>query len=137
FILSNSVNKGDEDLKEFEDELFGNTLKSRENIGTLAAYQIDNAYQGQEAVEMVAKAYEAGDPYSLIFMDVRMPPGMDGIQTIRQIWKRYPYTEIMICTAYSDYSWDKIIASLGSTDKLLFMKKPFDATALKQTALTL
>ena len=76
-------------------------------------------------------------PYSMIFMDVRMPPGMDGIQTILQIWEKHPNIEVVICTAFSDYSWDNIVKTLGSTDRLLFMKKPFDSVAVKQTALSL
>jgi len=136
-ILSNSVSKEDEELKGIEDELFGSSPNEQEKADDIVNYEIDHAYQGMEAVEMVSEAYETGNPYALIFMDVRMPPGIDGIQTIKQIWEDYPYTEIVICTAYSDYSWDKIVSNLGSTDKLLFMKKPFDATALKQIALTL
>ncbi|WP_445664957.1 response regulator [Fodinibius sp. AD559] len=136
-ILSNSVSKEDEELKGIEDELFGSSPNEQEKAANLVNYEIDHAYQGKEAVEMVSKAHETGNPYALIFMDVRMPPGMDGIETIKQIWEDYPYTEIVICTAYSDYSWDKIVSNLGNTDKLLFMKKPFDATALKQSALTL
>jgi two-component system, sensor histidine kinase and response regulator len=62
---------------------------------------------------------------------------MDGIKTTKKIREKHPYVEIVICTAYSDYSWSEIIHNLGFSDKLLFMKKPFDATALKQTALTL
>src|SRR5699024_5616369 len=56
---------------------------------------------------------------------------------IQKIWKKHPHVEVVICTAYSDYSWDQIVNNLGNTDKLLFVKKPFDATALKQMALTL
>jgi diguanylate cyclase (GGDEF)-like protein len=70
-------------------------------------------------------------------MDVRMPPGWDGIETISRIWQQFPYTEMVICTAYSDYAWDDIVARLGNTDKLLFLSKPFDAIAVKQMALTL
>jgi len=136
-ILSSSVSKEDEELKGIEDDLFGSSANEQEKAGNLVSYEIDHAYQGKEAVEMVSEAHESGNPYALIFMDVRMPPGIDGIETIKQIWEDYPYTEIVICTAYSDYSWNKIVSNLGNTDKLLFMKKPFDATALKQTALTL
>lgn len=135
-ILSNSTSKQDEELKGIEDKLFGSS-DEQETVVSRIDYDIDHAYQGKEAVKMVEEASVADRPYSLVFMDVRMPPGMDGIQTIKEIWKDHPYTEIVICTAYSDYSWNKIVSSLGNTDKLLFMKKPFDATALKQSALTL
>ncbi len=100
-------------------------------------YEIEHAFQGDEAIEKIAKAQKEENPFALAFMDVRMPPGMDGIEATQKLWKIAPFTEIVICTAYSDYSWDQIIHKLGTSDKLLFMKKPFDPTALKQTALTL
>ena len=77
---------------------------------------------------------EEGRPYALVFMDVRMPPGIDGIEAIRRIWKRHPSLEIVICTAYSDYSFDAILEKLGSSDHLLFLNKPFDSIAVKQMA---
>jgi len=100
-------------------------------------YEVDSAFQGQEAIDMAKQARVDGKPYALIFMDVRMPPGMDGVETICNIWADDPYAEIVICTAYSDYSWDEIIGRLGHTDKLLFLKKPFDTISVKQMALTL
>jgi len=136
-ILSINKNNSDLELRQLEDDLFGASTLAEPDVLSETIYDIDHAYQGLEAIEMVHNAQAEGDPYSLVFMDVRMPPGMDGIETIQRIWADHPYTEIVICTAYSDYSWDEIIRNLGNTDKLLFMKKPFDVTALKQTALTL
>lgn len=136
-ILSINRNNADMELRQMEDDLFGSTALAEPDVLTETLYDIDHAYQGKEAIEMVNKAHAEGDPYSLIFMDVRMPPGMDGIETIQKIWADHPYTEVVICTAYSDYTWDQIVKNLGNTDRLLFMKKPFDVTALKQTALTL
>ncbi len=133
YILTD--NDTDEELNNLRSSLFGNG-KENTNPGKQIFYDIDHAYQGEEALEMVETAQQTGNPYSLIFMDVRMPPGMDGIETIKKIWDRYPYIEMVICTAYSDYSWGEIIDNLGNSDKLLFMKKPFDPTSLKQTALT-
>ncbi len=103
----------------------------------LPIYEIEDAYQGEEAVLMVEKAEKTGRPYALIFMDVRMPPGINGIEAIAKIWKNNPYIEIVICAAYSDSSWNDIIAKLGSTDHLLFLKKPFNVFEVKQMALSL
>lgn len=136
-ILSSHQANGDSELLQLEDELFGGSISGSVDILADIKYEIDHAYQGEEAIRKVKEAAELGNPYALVFMDVRMPPGMDGIEAIQKIWQKYPFTEMVICTAYSDYSWDEIVKNLGSTDKLLFMKKPFDATALKQTALTL
>lgn len=136
-ILSINKNNSDMELRQLEDDLFGASSLAQPKVLSDTVYDIDHAYQGKEAIRMVNNAHSEGDPYSLVFMDVRMPPGMDGIETIQKIWEEHPYTEMVICTAYSDYTWDQIVKNLGNTDKLLFMKKPFDVTALKQTALTL
>lgn len=100
-------------------------------------YKLDHAFQGDEAILKVAEADKKGEPYALIFMDVRMPPGMDGIETIYRIWREYPLIEMVICTAYTDYTWDEIVTKLGTTDKLLFLKKPFNAIEIKQMTLSL
>ncbi|WP_158551501.1 response regulator [Rhodohalobacter sp. SW132] len=136
-ILNINQKDADQEMSEIENTLFGSSSAGKAEPVANISYQIDHAYQGEEAIEMVDRAQIEGNPYSLVFMDVRMPPGMDGIEAIQEIWKEHPYTEMVICTAYSDYTWDQIVKNLGTTDKLLFMKKPFDATALKQTALTL
>jgi len=137
-ILSSVKNETEEELEGLEADLFdGDNTQEVSFVVDEIDYEIDHAYQGEDAVAMVNAAAENDHPYSLVFMDVRMPPGIDGIQTIQRIWENYPHTEMVICTAYSDYSWDEIIENLGNTDKLLFIKKPFDATALKQMALTL
>jgi len=130
-------------LDQIENELFKDSIESalRAEVDPEknfeVTYEIDSAFQGKEAVEMVRKASEEGRNYALIFMDVRMPPGMDGIETISKIWKEFPNIEMVICTAYSDYSFEEILAKLGTTDRLLFLNKPFDSIVVKQMALSL
>lgn len=119
-----------------EKELFGSTSSSTLLIPEIS-YEIDFSFQGQDAFEMVKNAENIGKPYALIFMDVRMPPGWDGIETIAKIWDHYPNIEIVICSAYSDYSWDKIVSKLGNNDRLIFLKKPFDSIEVKQLSLAL
>jgi diguanylate cyclase (GGDEF)-like protein len=127
------------ELDEMEAELFGSTEDNKKGISKedSVSYEVDSAYQGQEALKMIDKAAEEGRPYALVFMDVRMPPGWDGIETISRIWLKHPYIEMVLCTAYSDYTWDDIVAKLGCTDKLLFLRKPFDSVAVQQMALSL
>ncbi len=100
-------------------------------------FDIDSAFQGEEGVEKVRQAMDEGRPYGLAFVDIRMPPGIDGIQTIKKIWHEYPDMEIVICSAYSDYSWHDMIRELGQTDKLLILKKPFDNIEVQQLASSL
>jgi len=124
-----------EDLEEMADSLFGKA--EQDPVYKEIDYQLDSAYQGEEALSMIEKAEAEGKGYSLVFMDVRMPPGLDGIKTISKIWERYPSMEIVICTAYSDYSWIDIIDILGPSDHLLVLKKPFDADEAQQMALAM
>lgn len=100
-------------------------------------FRVDSAYQGQEGLALVKKSLEAGDPYTMAFVDVRMPPGWDGVETVGQLWKVYPDLQVVICTAYSDYSWDEMHKVLGNTDRLVLLKKPFDTVEVLQLAGTL
>jgi CheY-like chemotaxis protein len=100
-------------------------------------YDIESAYQGQEGFEMVRSSLEEANPYALAIVDVRMPPGWDGIQTIQEIKKIDPYLQVAICTAYSDYSWQTILDRFGINDWLLILKKPFDVVEVKQLACSL
>lgn len=99
-------------------------------------YQIDSAFQGQEGIDKVVQALAENSPYALAFIDMRMPPGIDGLETIKRIWSLDPQIEIVICSAYSDYSWDEILKELGETEQLLFLSKPFTTVAAQQLALS-
>jgi len=99
------------------------------------AFKLESAFQGEEALEKVRQALAAGEPHAMAFVDMRMPPGWDGVETIRRIWQVQPDLEVVICTAHSDYSWQEIQHSLGVSDRLLILKKPFDNVEVQQLAL--
>ena len=82
------------------------------------------------------KARQEGKPHALAFVDMRMPPGWDGLETIRRIWESYPDFKYVV-TAYSDHSWQEIQQTLGHSDRLLILKKPFDKVEVQQLALAL
>jgi PAS domain S-box-containing protein len=98
------------------------------------SFQIDYAQQGQEAFRLVQQALAESYPYAMAFVDVRMPPGWDGVETTRRIWEVYPDLQVVICTAYSDYSLNEISEILGHPDRLLILKKPFDTIEVVQLA---
>jgi PAS domain S-box-containing protein len=100
-------------------------------------FELDSAYQGQEGLEMVKKALAENRPYAMAFVDVRMPPGWDGVETIAHIWKVCSQIQIVVCTAYSDYSWEELQAKVGQPDNLVILKKPFDNVEVQQLALAL
>jgi diguanylate cyclase (GGDEF)-like protein len=103
----------------------------------LPSFQIDYALQGREGISQIEDALNAGNPYTLAFVDIRMPPGLDGIATIKKIWALDKEIQIVICTAYSDYTWEETVGNLGVTDSLLILKKPFDSVAVRQFAFAL
>jgi two-component system, NtrC family, sensor kinase len=98
------------------------------------SFHLDWAGQGQDGARMLARAAEGGAPYALAFVDMRMPPGWDGIETIEELWKLQPELQVVICSAYSDHSWAEIASRLGTTDDLLILRKPFDNTEVLQIA---
>lgn len=100
-------------------------------------FVFEHAYQGKEAFEMVKDAVSAEKPYAVHFIDVRMPPGWDGIETTKRIWSVDPHAEIIICTAFSDYSWPEMLRKLGPSDQLQFLRKPFDTISVQQMALAM
>jgi PAS domain S-box-containing protein len=109
-------------LDEAEAVLFGEAAA----VKLRTRFRLESAYQGQEGLEKVQSALEQGDPFSVAFVDVRMPPGWDGLETISRIWKIDPSLQMIICTAYSDYSWDEMRTRLGESDSAVILKKPFD-----------
>jgi PAS domain S-box-containing protein len=127
--------RSDEDqaFSEAKARLFGRDLPRPEKV----RFDIDSAYQGQEGLQKVEAAIEQGDPYALAFVDVRMPPGWDGVETISRLWEKCPDLQVVICTAYSDYSWEEMTTKLGNSDRLVVLKKPFDNIEVLQLAYAL
>ena len=99
--------------------------------------QIDSALQGDEGVAMVRNAKLDRNPYALAFVDIRIPPGLDGVQTIKQLQQADECLQYVIITAYSDYSWENINTELSPQDNLLILKKPFEIIEIRQAASTL
>ncbi|MGQ0667282.1 MAG: response regulator [Nitrospiraceae bacterium] len=101
------------------------------------SFELRFADQGEVGFRMAEQAVAARTPYALAFVDMRMPPGWDGLQTIEQIWKADPDIQVVICTAFSDHPWHEIVARIGKTDRLLILRKPFDAVEVEQLAVSL
>jgi CheY-like chemotaxis protein len=108
--------------------------ESTPQLATQSGYELASAYQGEEAVALATKSIQAGSPYAMAFVDVRMPPGLDGLETIQRLWQVDPQLQAVICTAFSDYSFEETIAKLGNSDRLLILKKPFDPVEVLQMA---
>ncbi|MEM9159271.1 MAG: response regulator [Verrucomicrobiota bacterium] len=128
-----------QNFNHLDDLIFNEASENQEEEPpeTNIEFEVDHAHQGQDGLEKVRKSVEERLPYALAFIDMRMPPGWDGLQTIEEIWKADPNIQIVICSAYSDYTWEEIILRLGQSDHLLILKKPFDQAEVYQMAAAL
>lgn len=122
-------------LKKLNQTLFATDETKKKSY--LPEFKIDTASSGEEGFALVKKSVQDKNPYALAFVDIRMPPGWDGIETIKHMWQLDNNIQVVICTAFSDYTWEQTIEQLGETDNLLILKKPFDNTTVRQLAYAL
>jgi diguanylate cyclase (GGDEF)-like protein len=120
-------------LATLEADLFGVPAR----IAARPTFEIDSAHQGREGVERVRAALAAGRPYAMAFVDMRMPPGWDGLETIEHLWAVDPNVQIVICSAHTDYDWTEVVDRLNQSDKLLVLRKPAEPIEVLQCAAAL
>jgi len=130
-ILGEKENKSEYD--EIEAKLFSNEMSE----STEVTYELESAYQGEEGYEKIIAANKENRPFAMAFVDMRMPPGWDGFETIKHIWVVDSQIQLVICTAYSDYSWNEVLYHLGASDRLIILKKPFDMVEVQQLSMAL
>jgi diguanylate cyclase (GGDEF)-like protein len=123
----------DKNLDQARAALFGDPPRVRE----LERFELDCVYQGQAALTLVQRALKEGRPYAMAFVDMRMPPGWNGLETIERLWKEDAGLQVVICSAYSDQPWDEIKERVGRNDKLLILQKPFNGIEVLQLATAL
>ena len=116
-----------------EASLFGTSVST----AVRPNFEIDSAHQGQQGVKMAGQAVAEGRPYAMAFVDMRMPPGWDGLETIEHLWKTDPDVQVVICSAHTDYDWTEVVARLGHSDKLLVLRKPAEPIEVLQCATAL
>jgi diguanylate cyclase len=121
----------DADLTRAESVLFGDEPPAH---SPREQYQLDFVSQGEQAAQSVKRAVAAGLPYAIAFVDMRMPPGWDGLETIERLWRLDPHIQVVICSAHSDYDWGDVTERLGHSDNLLILKKPFEPIEVQQCA---
>lgn len=103
----------------------------------LRGFELDSAYQGRDGLALVEQGLARGRRYAMAFVDMRMPPGWDGVETVQQIWRVDPEIQVVICTAYADCSWEQMYEKIGNSDRMVILKKPFDIVEPLQLAHTL
>lgn len=118
------------ELDAMEAAVFG----TRPPEGRRIRFDMDSAYQGAEAIEKIRQARAEKHPYALVFVDVRMPPGFDGVETLARIFDDDQDIQAVLCTAYADWSWSAVAERIDNEGRFLILKKPFDAAEVRQMA---
>ncbi|HMK86058.1 MAG TPA: diguanylate cyclase, partial [Steroidobacteraceae bacterium] len=132
-VLSMDKDDAQQALALLEADIFGEAR----NTNAPPSFEMSSAYQGQEGLEMVRAARAQGDPYAMAFVDMRMPPGWDGLKTIEHLWKVDPDLQVVICSAHTDYDWSEVVTRLQHSDKLLVLRKPAEPIEVLQCATAL
>ena len=123
-------NRSQTDFRAAEAILFGEQPQNTDR----PSFEVDFAHQGRDGVAMARQALIAGRPYCMAFVDMRMPPGWDGLETIEQLWAADARVQVVICSAHSDYDWIDVVRRLGHSDQLLVLRKPFEPIEVLQCA---
>jgi len=118
------------EMEELAARLFG----AQPGTDSQLNYHLVLCQQGDEAVELVRSSINAGQPFSVVFLDMRLPPGPDGVATAEQIRAIDPQVEILFVTAYSDHDPYEIARKVPPADKLLYIQKPFHPQEIRQFA---
>jgi DNA-binding NtrC family response regulator len=117
-------------LGEDEASLFGQTAEQSK----IPFFEIDSAYQGEEGLGLIEKSLQENQPYAMAFVDVRMGPGWDGVQTTCKIWEKYPDLQVVLCTGFADRPWEDMVRTLGYLDRVVVLIKPFNSIEVLQLA---
>ena len=120
-------------LTDLEKVLFGEETNEKGAIG----FAVETQNQGEAAIEAVRTAVAAGTPFAIVFLDVRMPPGIDGIQAAKKIRALDPNVNIVIVTASMGSELDNLDTEIPPADKIFYFKKPFHAVECRQLAAAL
>jgi len=129
-ILAAPASEAASEVDQLASSLFGDPKPTEPQI----EFTLTHALQGQEALELVQTSLTTDRPYAMAFVDVRMPPGWNGIETVEKIWELEREIEIVLCTAYSDFSWEEISRRLTHPERLLILRKPSDPLEVRQLA---
>ena len=97
----------------------------QEETPFLPEFELLHASTGEEACSLIRSGREANRPIAVAYVDIRMPPGIDGIETIRRVRTFDRDVEIVIMTAYTDKSLPEIVHDMELLHKLLYIRKPF------------
>ena len=100
-------------------------------------FELVHATDGESAVESARCMKDRGERFAVAFVDMRMASGQDGIETARALREIDPEIPLVVCTAYSDYTWDTVLRGIGNRDGVHMLRKPFDPGHVRRYACVL
>lgn len=117
-------------LDELESSLFGDVAAS--SVIPHPLFEVQGVLQGVDGLHCVEQAMRESRPFSVAVVDMRMPPGWNGLETSKRIRDADPRIRIVICSAYAEQSQSDVTAALGTNAPVRFLQKPFDPRAARQ-----
>ncbi|MEM9025919.1 MAG: hypothetical protein AAGB06_03185 [Verrucomicrobiota bacterium] len=136
-ILLNNDSTDETELQAAEAFLFDEEVDETGDGNCQFDFELEHALSGKEGLDILNKFKDTDSPISLAFVDMRMPPGWNGVETIEHLWSTDPRLQVVICSAYSDVSWESIRKQFGKRDNLLILRKPFEPEEVQQLAASL
>jgi CheY-like chemotaxis protein len=130
-IFEAEVDEASAALDDLEAGLFG---VSERKAPPGEAFTLAHASQSEQGVEMTQAAMRRGQPFDVAFVDMKMPPGANGVETTRRLWRIDPVVQVVLCTAYRDFRWAEVMDFLGSTANLHLLRKPFSPAQARHIA---
>ncbi|WP_293934160.1 response regulator [Iodobacter sp.] len=121
-ILAPETAVGSAELNALEFLLFNRKVITGDEL----TFILDLESSGEVACQHLQDAYSKGDTYDLAFVDMCMPGGWSGLETIGHLWQHDPDLPVVICSAYSDYNWEEITQRLGHANLIKILNKPFE-----------
>ena len=136
-ILVNNDGEDEAALQAAEAFLFDEAVPESRSGSSQFDFELEHALSGKDGLDILNKLKDTDSPISLAFVDMRMPPGWNGVETIEHLWSTDPRLQVVICSAYSDVSWESIRKQFGKRDNLLILRKPFEPEEVQQLAASL
>jgi CheY-like chemotaxis protein len=124
------VDRESGELDELRARLFGAQPTADED----RRFPLFHALSGEEAIAEVRARMPTGRRFPVAFVDMRMSPGWNGIETIVRLWQIDAQVEVVVCTAFSDFTWTEVLAHIGRSEGLHLLRKPFDGPQVRRFA---
>lgn len=132
FTLSQG-SAAESEIERLQSKLYGTAAAPAHSF----SYDITYRQQAEDAVQAVRMAINDDAGYAMVFLDIRMPPGPDGVWAAEKIRSLDPLINIVVVTAYSDIDPVEISSRVQPLDKLLYIQKPFHTQEVQQFAAAL